>query len=342
FRSIQQRQQAQQPPPAPPITPPSPVFVRPRQVMNAPIEISHFRPILPNDVREVFMIMHTATTQPDGVRMVYRPHLLASATARITERANSVMYDERHTYLLSLDKLLRAPDYSRAQKLAHFDISELATEPMPNAAYAALPAGVSQKWLNQSERLLIEHIYRNVVASVWHNRSLKIYGQPNENKIEFRRRCEEIVQTRREVEVARLHQQYEQRMSILQDRLAREERELGMDRKELDARKREETLTNVESVFNFVLGRQKTSGRSVSVGALKRRQTEMAEMEVRESEETIEQINESLARLADEYHIALNGVNDKWMTVLNDMHESPLVPRKSDIFVDFIALAWVA
>lgn len=340
FRAIQQRQQAQQQPQ--PITPPSPVFVRPRQVLNAPIEISHFRPILPNDVREVFMTVHTATTQPDGVRMVYRPHLLASATARITERANGIMYDERHTYLLSLDKLLRAPDYSRAQKLSHFDASELAAEPMPDASYAALPAGVSQKWMNQSERLLVEHIYRNVVASVWHNRSLKIYGQPNENKIEFRRRCEEVVQARREVEVTRLHQQYEQRMGMLQERLAREERELSMDRKELDARKREETLTNIESVFNFVVGRQKTSGRSVSVGALKRRQTEMAEMEVRESEDTIEQLNENLARLADEYHIALNNVNDKWMTVLNDMHESPLVPRKSDIFVDFIALAWVA
>lgn len=343
FRAIQQRQQAQQQAQVvQPVVAPSPVFIRPRQVMNAPLSIVDSRPILPSDVREVFMTMHTAHTKPDGVRMVYRPHLLASATARITERANGVMYDERHTYLLSLDKILHAPDYARAQKLPNFDAGELSSEPMADAAYAVLPAGISQKWINQSERLLVEYIYRNAVASVWHNRTLKIYGRPNENKIEFRLRCEEVARGRREIEVTRLHQQYEQRMMVLQDKLAREERELGMDRKELDARNREETLTNIESAFNFIVGRQKTSGRSVSVGASKRRQTQMAEMEVRESEETIEQINESLARLADEYHIALNNVNDKWMTTLNDMHESPLVPRKGDIFVDLIALAWVA
>jgi hypothetical protein len=342
MRAIQQRRQLATLTPLAEAPLPAPVFVRPSDVVSAPITISHMRPSLPPDVREVFMTLHSGQGQMNDVRVVYRPHLLASATARITDRASGVMYDERHTYLLTLDKVLRAPDYSRAQKLEHFDMSELSTDPLANASFTMMPAGVSAKWINQSERLLVEYIYRNVVASVWHNRALKMYGKSGESKQEFRQRCEDVARTRRDLELERLHRQYEQRIQLLQEKLAREERELTSDRKELDARKREEMLTNVESVFNFVVGRHKGTGRSVSYGAQKRRQTELAEMEVRESEDTIDDLKDALERLSEEYHIALNSVSDKWMEVLSDMHEVPLVPRKGDIFVDFIALTWVA
>ena len=116
---------------------------------------------------------------------------------------------------------------------------------------------------------------------------------------------------------------------------------MGADRQELDARKREEMLTNVESTFNFVLGRRRVS-RPLSAGAVKRRLTQAAEMDVLESEQTIEQLKSQLLVSTRDYNTELNTINDKWMAALNTIEEVSLVPRKSDVFSDIVAIAWVA
>jgi hypothetical protein len=67
----------------------------------------------------------------------------------------------------------------------------------------------------------------------------------------------------------------------------------------------------------------------------------MAEQEVRESEAAIAKLNADLDALAREYKAALGQVSDKWMRALSDVVEVPLAPRKSDIFADLVAIAWV-
>jgi hypothetical protein len=149
------------------------------------------------------------------------------------------------------------------------------------------------------------------------------------------------VRPRRDAEAQRARATYERRIATLQQRLAREERELTSDRQELDARKREETLTNVESAFNWLLGRGRHTGRGVSYGAQKRRQTLQTEMDIREGEATIENLRQQLADTYADYKRELNAINDKWMDALDDIDETSLVPRKADIFADVVALAWV-
>ena len=73
-------------------------------------------PLLPDDVRETFLHLNL-----DHKNNLYVPHLLASATARIHDRASGLMRDRRFTYLITLDQWVRQPDYSRAQQLPNFD-----------------------------------------------------------------------------------------------------------------------------------------------------------------------------------------------------------------------------
>jgi hypothetical protein len=303
------------------------------------------RTALPPDVREVFLhrvsLAQSRVAGANTPRM-YRPYLLASAVARITDRASGVMYDDRFSYLVTLDRVLRAPDFAQAQALAGFEPSALEHEPLPDVEFANLPAGINVRWLRQCERLLIEHVYRHVVAKVWYNRTLKVYGAPNENQQDLRQRCEDLARAKRDADAERVRKQFDTRIAALQDKLAREERELTADRKELDARKREEMLTNAESLFNFVLRRRHTTGRSVSYGAQKRRLTQSAAEDVRESEDMIELLRDQLQQAEREYRDSLNAISDKWTAALNDLQEISLVPRKSDIFADVVAIAWAA
>ncbi|MCL5276155.1 MAG: hypothetical protein M1434_15655, partial [Chloroflexi bacterium] len=307
--------------------------------------LSSPRPALPPDVSEVFLPLTLPLTpqQAAAESPMYQPYLLASARLRIADRASGFLSDERRTYLAALNHVNALPDFDNATGLEGFDPNTLEHQPAPGAGFAPLPPGITSRWLKQAERLLVEHVYRRGVAQVWFNRTLKLYGRTGESQREFRERCEAAAKAKRDAEVLKLHGQFERRMATLQDRLAREQRELTMDRAELDARKREEVLTNAESIFNFVVGRNRRStGRSISWGAYKRRQTQQAEEEVRESEEAIAKLNADLQQIGDEYRAALDALNTRWMSVLGDAQQVSIAPRKSDIFADIVTLAWVA
>jgi hypothetical protein len=304
---------------------------------------SALRPELPPDVREVFLTMDdgrrtTAEHLPSFI--IYHPFLLASASVRITDRTSGVNQDERYTYLIPLDRIAHLPDFSQAPMLPRFDANKVAHEPEPGANFAPLPSGVNARWMKQVERSLVEHVYRHGVARIWFNRTLKIYGQPGESQLEFRQRCEEAAREKRDMEALKMHTQFDRRMAVLQDRIAREHRELSQDRVELGARKREELLAGVESVFNFLVGQRQSY--AVAFGARRRREVESAEQDMRESEEAIARLNSDLQAIAEEYRAALSAISDKWMRAIGDVQEVPLAPKKSDIFADLVALAWAS
>lgn len=296
------------------------------------------RPALPPGVNEVFL-HGNERTRDVGRSTRYVPHLLASASVRITDRASSVNHDERYTYLLPLDAAAYALDFTQARMAPELSSAAFAREPVADAQFAPLPPGIDARWMKRAERALVEHVYRYGATSILFNRTLKVYGRPGETQLDFRRRCETMARERRDTEALKLHDQFDRRMQALQDKLAREHRELESDRVELSARKREELLGGVESLFNLIVGRRQSY--AVAFGARRRREVESAEREVRESEEAIAKLNADLEALAQDYKAALSQVSDKWMRALSDVVEVPLAPKKSDIFVHLVAIAWV-
>ncbi len=283
-------------------------------------------------------------TQDAERTLIYRPFLLASASVRITDRTSGVNQDERYTYLVPLNRATPLPEFSQARTLPNFDVTSVQYEPgdtpAGNTIYEALPSGINLRWMKQAERLLVEHVYRHGVTTLLFNKTLKVYGQPGESQIEFRRRCEAVAREKRDAEAMKLRGQVERRMQTMQDRIAREHRELVQDRSELSGRKREELLAGVETVFNFVVGKRPIYG--VGFAARRRREVEAAQQDVRESEEAIVKLNADLQVVADEYKASLSQLSDKWMRVLSDVTEVPLAPKKSDIFADLVAVAWVS
>ncbi|HQW34128.1 MAG TPA: DUF853 family protein [Thermoflexales bacterium] len=294
------------------------------------------RPALPPDVREVFL--NGVASSTSGATE-YRPHLLASASVRVVDRASRTNLNRRFAFVLPLSGLFGAPDFDAARVVPDFSPAQISTQPEAGIQFGALPQGLDSRWMKQAERALVEHVYRSAQTRVLFNATLKMYSLPDETTLDFRQRCEPVAKERRDVEALKIREKFERRMEMLQNKLAAEHQELKMDRADLNERKREELLTNVESVFNFVIGQR--SRTSVARGASKNRMSKQAEWDVRESEQAIARLNTQLKELSDEYRVALSEISDKWVSALGDVTETPLLPRKADIYVDLVALAWV-
>ena len=243
-------------------------------------------------------------------------------------------------FLLPLAGVLHAPDFVQAKVLSGFHPNQLQLQPQTGFGFTELPDGLTGRWMKLCEKVLIEHVYRNGAKQLLFNRALKLYGEVGESALSFRQRCEEAARKKRNQDALKVRGQLERRMTALQDKLAREQRELTTDRAELDARKREELLGGAESAYNFIIGRR--DRRMLGIGAARRRQTQSAEMDVRDTEQAIAKLNSDLQQLTGEYQAALSQINEKWMRAVGDVQELPLAPKKSDIFADLVAMAWVA
>ena len=68
----------------------------------------------------------------------------------------------------------------------------------------------------------------------------------------------------------------------------------------------------------------------------------MSAADIEQSKQTIETLKQQLAQLQQDMNADLQAARDKWVRALDDVQESSLVPRKSDIQVEAFGIAWKA
>ncbi len=156
-----------------------------------------------------------------------------------------------------------------------------------------------------------------------------MYAGPDVSAGEFRTLCSEAARSGLEAEVEKLALAYDRKLEALQDKLAREERELAGDQSELSQRKMEELGTAAENVFSLFGGRK--SSRRISSSLSKRRMTEQAKDDVEESVDSIADFKKQIAMLEKEKAAALEAVNARWTEAANDLREISVAAKKTDV-----------
>jgi hypothetical protein len=127
-------------------------------------------------------------------------------------------------------------------------------------------------------------------------------------------------------------------MRKLEDRLRRAR--INMDKKELvaEARNREFFVSVGESLVGMFLGRR--SVRSASSSLSKYRMKSSARMAIEEAEERIEGLEAEVVALEDELKGRTEAIGVRWEETMEEIQPVPILPRRSDIDVDLVALGW--
>ena len=183
-----------------------------------------------------------------------------------------------------------------------------------------------------------DFLYRNIRLTLWYNPVLKVYSRPDESERDFRRRCEDVARARRDEEAARVRARYEKQLARIREQLRREQQEMERDKVELQGRKREEFLGYGETAI-ALLTRKRLS--SLSSASRKRRLTQQAEADVKESEETIRVLQQQRDDLTAQMEKEVDALNDRWAAIVDDIRQMEMAPRRTDVIVDYCGLAWV-
>jgi hypothetical protein len=270
--------------------------------------------------------------------VLYRPALLAAANVRILDRKYGVEAEVQRAALMT-DPDRRGTMRWENHFFANFPVKKVERTPAPQSRFSALDAPLNDsRQMTALQRDFADWIYRSVTVTAKANEALKVFAGPDVTQAEFMKACAETASEARDVEIEKKAAQYDRRIKALEDKLAREERELREDEAELSHRKMEEMGTHAENVLGLFGGRK--NSRRLSSSLTKRRMTEQAKAEVEESQDAIDQYKKEIQALERERQSVIDEINDRWGDVVNDTSEVTVTPKKTDIFVELFGVAW--
>ncbi|MBN2388912.1 MAG: DUF853 family protein [Anaerolineales bacterium] len=308
------------------------------------------RPPVPAGMEEFFLPMNLSFTRAlaaagepvEGLQLggvLYRPAILAAAQVRFQDRKYGLDSEAIRSALV-VD-----PDRRGVVRWDEVDSSlplpaEMDPGPAPEARFAGLDAPFTEARLMAAlEKDYRDWIYRTSKITVRVNEALGLYATPDVSQAEFMKACSDAARQARDAEMARVTASFDKQIQTIENRIAREERELKMDESELSQRKGEEIATHAENVLGVFGGGRRS--RRLSTSLTKRRMTEQAKADVEESVEALEQYDQQLGDLEQARQRALDELGDRWGDVVNDITEVSVTPKKADIFLDRFGLAWM-
>jgi hypothetical protein len=294
------------------------------------------RPVLQYGVPERFLAAAGTRAGP--------PHYTARLAARVRAhyvdaRAGLDTWQTTH-YLAPLGA--GGPDWSAAEVMdepgPQFSAEAAAGATFEEPPAAALSTREHKRWAAALE----DHVYRNAVLELLSCPSLKATAAPGTSEGEFRARLALELREKRDAEVEALRRKYASRLGTLEDRARRAAQRVERERSQASS----QTLSSALSVGGSLLGalfgggRRRSAVRQASTAArsVGRASKERADVEHAEADERA--LRAQITALEAELAAEVAGLESRLDPQAIRIERVPVKPRKADLAVDDLALAW--
>ena len=201
-----------------------------------------------------------------------------------------------------------------------------------------------EKNLSTWSKRLSEHLYRSRRVDVFFSSNLDAYSEPGENERDFRIRLAEAAREERDRQTEQLRKKFSTKVQTLEDRILRAEQAVEREVQEASSTRTQTVISFGASVLGALLGRKTMSstnvGRAASaargVGRMSKESDDIrrARAKLESTREQLDELETEIAAETDKIRLRLDPLNETVETI-------PLKPRKTDIDVRLVALAWL-
>lgn len=291
------------------------------------------RPMLSSDIDQRFL-------PADGVGaggVHYEPSIVGEAKIHFVDSRKGLEAEEEVLFLAQLDRDGDA-DWSRAELLG-FPEDELEREPVSNATFGDLPSKAGQERAFKSYSKSFAHmLYRERRWKLLRSPTFDLIAEPGESERDFRIRLAEVAREERDLAVDKVRKKYDRRFDTLRGRLLRAEQKVEKERRQ----SRDQKLQAVVNVGTTLLGAffGRKSRRRASTTARSFSRTMKEGQDVDRAEESLELLQEQFAELEQELQSEVAELEARMDPQLEELDEFELKPRRSDVDVRLVALAW--
>jgi hypothetical protein len=279
-----------------------------------------------------------------GSSLVFRPEILGSAKVNFTDTKTRIDLTQEAVYLTAVTQEAIPVNWDAAQQ-AEIDLSDLEKSPPAADQFAVLPtAATKAKNYTAWSKDFVTWLYGSQRIELFRSPSLGEVSEPGETEREFRVRLQQSAREQRDQAVERLRKKYAPKIARLQERIRRSQQ--AVDREAEQAKQQQvQTVISVgatllgaftgrKAISASTVGRATTAARGAS-RSLKERQ------DIERAKDTVETLQQQLADLEAEFNVETAELQAKIDPLLESLETISIRPKKKDIFVQLVALAWV-
>jgi hypothetical protein len=278
----------------------------------------------------------------DSLGSTLEPAVVARVAIRYADAKAELTHDEEYEAVLF--PLTEPADVTQVTQVDYDDRDLRDTVP-DGAMYRLGTAPLGRAtYFSGIERDLRDHLVRTLTLEIPVNTKLKLYGRPGETEEEFAARCATAADERADTEIAALRTKYEARATTLRNQIdAAEDRAAVLEAQAKD-KKVGDYFSTAGSMIGGLLGGRKSKGKMIGdlVGdAGKAVGSSTGDRRVDEARNKAERLSDQYAELEAEVEREVLAISTKWDAAATETTTLPVAPKKTDVKVTHLALAWL-
>ena len=294
------------------------------------------KPVVPAEVTEYYLPSTSASP-------VYQGRVLGIARLHFVDKPAGLDVWETRSWLAPLDAQQAQPDWARAETGGDLK-GQLSSAAPSNGAYGTAPTALLRAanytaWAKE----LATHIYTSESMTIFRSPQAGAAVAPAGDESEFRSRIALALREKRDEQVDRLRKKYTPRLTTLEDQIRRANERIERERSQLSQQKMQTAISVGASILGALLGRKKLSATNAGrLGSAARNAGRIGResSDVSRAEESREVIEQRLHDMQNELEQEIAALQSKFEPEAAEIERVEVKPRKSDIDVATLALAW--
>ncbi len=298
------------------------------------------QPMLPSAVPQSFVKL----TKPlvSGSRLVYRPMLAATAQMHFVHAKARLDDWMTFGYHVSIPESLNSQVWDAATVFTG-QLPATGSQSEQGATFSDLPAIASgEKNYDVWMKMLESHLYQNHVLELKVDPKSNLISSPNESEGTFQARVQHANREMRDAELAKLKDKYAPKLSALNERIRKAEMRVEREESQYERSKISTAVSVGSTLLGALLGRK-----AVSIGSMQRAASTMnragstmrERSDIARAGQDLDTEKLKLAELEAQFQADATAIATQ-IESTGFLEDIQVRPRKSDISVSRIAVAW--
>ena len=295
------------------------------------------KPVLPPEIQQYFIAARATG------KLEYRPMLLGSAKVYYQDAKAGVDEEDPACYLCPIAGGPVSVDWDAAEETALSE-TDLEGDPAPEAAFMPLPAEAGKPRSYEAwKKSFGDMVFRNHGLELLRSPGFKAVSRRGESERDFRLRLQQLAREQRDAIAEKLRAKYAPKVAALQDRIRRARQQVEVQKSQATSAKLSTALSFGAAILGAFTGRKIASAGNISKATSAARGASRSAKEsgdVGRAEENVDALQRQLAELEQQFNDEINALADKLDPMSEELETLSLKPKKANISVRAVVLAW--
>jgi hypothetical protein len=312
--------------------------VVPQAAVDHPAAAAGLQPTLPADVPQFFVPLRGTSA---GV--IYKPMLVGGAKVRFSDAKTKVDASREVVALTPIADQVIAVNWEAASD-ADFSLNDLEKSPVQGIKFGDLP-GAATKFRNFIEwnKDFVSWLYGSLSLELFRSPSLRQVSKPDETERDFRIRLQQAAREQRDEYVEVLRKKYATKIAALQEKVRKAEQAVQREADQANQAKMQTALSFGSTLLGAFTGRKLASASNINKASSAFRgvgRSMQQQSDVGRAKETVETYKKQLEELNAQFQEESDALAGKIDPAIETLETLTINPKKTDINVLLVALAW--